>query len=169
MALQNPSLNSNRNLRHLMKIIVPFLILAVTIQSAYGQSDEFRKQHFNTKKNVALEGYDPVSYFDGVPLEGDPDIKFVYKNVTYQFASPANLSKFKLTPDKYEPAYGGWCAYAMGETGEKVKIDPETFKILDGKVYLFYNFWGNNTLEDWKKNEKKLKDAADHNWKNIVR
>ena len=57
----------------------------------------------------------------------------------------------------------------MGETGEKVKIDPETFKIVDGKVYLFYNFWGNNTLEDWKKNEKKLKDAADLNWKNIVR
>ena len=56
-----------------------------------------------------------------------------------------------------------------GGTGEKVKIDPETFKILDGKLYLFYNFWGNNTLEDWKKNEKKLKDAADHNWKNIVR
>jgi YHS domain-containing protein len=152
-----------------MKIIVPILILTVTIQSAYGQSGDFRKQHFNTKKNVALEGYDPVSYFDGVPLEGDPDIKFVYKHVTYQFASPDNLSKFKLTPEKYEPAYGGWCAYAMGETGEKVKIDPETFKILDGKLYLFYNFWGNNTLQDWQKDEKKLKDAADHNWKNIVR
>ena len=152
-----------------MKIIVPLLILVVAIQSAYGQSDEFRRQHFNIKKNVALEGYDPVSYFDGVPLEGDADIKFVYKSVTYHFASAANLSKFKLMPDKYEPAYGGWCAYAMGETGEKVKIDPETFKIVDGKVYLFYNFWGNNTLEDWKKNEKKLKDAADPNWKNIVR
>ncbi len=54
MALQNPSLNSNRNLRHLMKIIVSLLILAVAIQSVYGQSDEFRKQHFNVKKNVAI-------------------------------------------------------------------------------------------------------------------
>src|SRR5688572_9461725 len=148
-----------------MKIIFSLLILAFVQQSVYGQSDEFRKQHFNIKKNVALEGYDPVSYFDGAPLEGDPDIKFVYKNITYQFASAGNLSKFKLALDKYEPAYGGWCAYAMGKSGEKVKIDPETFKILDGKLYLFYNFWGNNTLEDWKKNEKKLKDAADHYWK----
>ena len=152
-----------------MKIIFPILLLAAAALSTYGQSDELRKQHFNVKKNVALEGYDPVGYFDGAPLEGDPDIKFVYKNVVYQFASSGNLAKFKLAPDKYEPAYGGWCAYAMGESGEKVKIDPETFKILDGKLYLFYNFWGNNTLEDWKKNEKKLKEAADHNWKNIVR
>jgi hypothetical protein len=152
-----------------MKIIFSLLILGFALQSVYGQSDEFRKQHFNIKKSVALEGYDPVSYFDGAPLEGDPDIKFVYKNITYQFASKGSQAKFKLAPDKYEPAYGGWCAYAMGESGEKVKIDPETFKILDGKLYLFYNFWGNNTLEDWKKNEKKLKDAADLNWKNIVR
>jgi YHS domain-containing protein len=152
-----------------MKIIFSLLIVAVAIQSVNGQSDQFRKQNFNVKKNLALEGYDAVSYFEGAPLEGDPGLKFVFKGVTYQFASADNLAKFKLMPDKYEPAYGGWCAYAMGESGEKVKIDPETFKILDGKLYLFYNFWGNNTLEDWKKNEKKLKEAADHNWKNIVR
>ena len=74
------------------------MILAVAVQSVYGQSDEFRKQHFNIKKNVALEGYDPVSYFDGAPLEGDPDLKFVYKNVTYQFASAANLQNLNLRP-----------------------------------------------------------------------
>ncbi len=45
-------------------------------------------------------------------------------------------------PDKYEPAYGGWCAYAMGESGEKVKIDPETFKILDGQTLLVLQFLG---------------------------
>lgn len=145
------------------------LILTVTVGQTFGQSDALRKQHFNIKKNVAIEGYDPVTYFDGKPLKGNPEIKLIYKNITYQFASTANLSKFKLNPDKYEPAYGGWCAYAMGDTGEKVKIDPETFKVLDGKLYLFYNFWGNNTLEDWKKDEKKLKEGADQNWKNIVR
>ena len=152
-----------------MRIIFVVLSLAMLVQSANGQSDEVRKQHFNIKKNIALEGYDPVSYFDGVPLEGSPDIKLVYKNLTYQFASLGNQAKFKLTPEKYEPAYGGWCAFAMGESGEKVKIDPETFKILNGKLYLFYNFWGNNTLLDWNQNEKKLMDAADHNWRNIVR
>ena len=57
----------------------------------------------------------------------------------------------------------------MGDSGEKVKVDPETFKILDGKLYLFYNFWGNDTLETSNNNEKKLKAIADHNWTNLVR
>ena len=152
-----------------MKILLFVLLFGFFVAEVHGQSDAARNQHLNVKKNVALEGYDPVSYFNGKALEGQPALKLNYKNVTYQFASQDNLLKFKLHPEKYEPAYGGWCAYAMGESGEKVKIDPETFTILDGKVYLFYNFWGNNTLEDWKKNEKKLKDKADLNWKNIVR
>ena len=81
---------------------------------------------------------------------------------------PANLNKFKTNPEKYEPAYGGWCAYAMGATGEKVKIDPETYKILDDKLYVFYNFWGNNTLTDWNKNEKQLMTKGDQNWKKFA-
>ena len=152
-----------------MKIIASLLVLAFAIQSVYGQSDEFRKEHFNTKKNLALEGYDPVSYFDGSPLEGDEDLKYVFKGITYQFASADNLAKFKLTPDKYEPAYGGWCAYAMGETGEKVEIDPETFKVLDGKLYLFYNSVFNNTLPKWNKTETVLKKKADANWKSTYK
>jgi YHS domain-containing protein len=153
----------------MMKTIFSILLTTAFLAQANAQSDVLRKEHFNVKRNVALEGYDPVSYFNGKPVEGNPEIKLNYKSVTYQFASMSNLEKFKQSPGKYEPAYGGWCAYAMGDTGEKVKIDPETFTILDGKVYLFYNFWGNNTLDDWKKSEKKLKDKADLNWKNIVR
>jgi hypothetical protein len=80
----------------------------------------------------------------------------------------ANLNRFKKDPRQYEPAYGGWCAYAMGKTGEKVKIDPETYKVVNGKLYLFYNFWGNNTLEDWNKNELNLKTSADKKWKQIA-
>jgi hypothetical protein len=56
----------------------------------------------------------------------------------------------------------------MAETGDKVKVDPETL-ILHGKLYLFYNVWGSNTVEDWEKNGRKLKESADHNWDNLVR
>jgi YHS domain-containing protein len=143
-----------------------FLILFNSL--LWAQGDEVRIKQFNLKKQVALEGYDPVSYFDNKPMEGKSEIKLSYKGVTYLFATQHNLSKFKANPEKYEPAYGGWCAYAMGETGEKVKIDPETFKIVDGKLYLFYNFWANNTLVDWNKNERPLKTKADQNWKKFV-
>jgi YHS domain-containing protein len=144
------------------------LLLIICAGRSFGQSDNVRKQNFNVKKEIAIEGFDPVSYFDGTPFEGESDFRTTYKGVIYQFVSQANMNRFKASPEKYEPAYGGWCAYAMGDTGEKVKIDPETFTILDGKLYLFYNFWGNNTLKDWKKDERKLKDAGDRNWKKIV-
>jgi len=149
-----------------------FLLSLVLFCSAYfalAQTDEARKKNFNIRKNCAIEGYDPVSYFDNKPAEGDLKWAFNYKGVVYQFRNAANLARFKANPEKFEPAYGGWCAFAMGESGEKVKIDPETFKIVDGHLCLFYNFWGNNTLLDWNKNEKSLKEKAEQNWKKFWR
>ena len=64
----------------------------------------------------------------------------------------------------YEPAYGGWCAYAMGDSGDKVEIDPETFEVRDGKLYLFYNRLFTNTLPKWQKNEPILQRKADQSW-----
>lgn len=149
------------------KVMLLFLYMGL-VGFASAQADDVRKKNFNVKKNVALEGYDPVSYFDKKPVEGDEEWTAAHKGITYLFSTSANLNKFKAAPDKYEPAYGGWCAFAMGDTGEKVKIDPETYKILEGKLYLFYNFWGNNTLTDWNKNEKTLKSRGDQNWKKII-
>src|SRR5690349_12145405 len=115
-----------------MKMLTVLFGLLLSL-SSMAQPDEVRKKNFNIKKNLALEGYDAVSYFDKKPAEGDEKFSFTFKGVTYWFATQANLNRFKTSPEKYEPAYGGWCAYAMGETGEKVKIDPETYKIIDNK------------------------------------
>ncbi len=144
------------------------LLVLLLSFSGWAQENKDWISHYNLNNKVALQGYDPVSYFDNKPKEGKEDFQVSYKGVTYLFASSANVSKFKASPEKYEPAYGGWCAYAMGETGEKVKIDPETYKIVGGTLYLFYNFWGNNTLTDWNKNEGPLKAKADQNWKKFV-
>lgn len=51
----------------------------------------------------------------------------------YKFSSNENKDTFVKNPSKYEPQYGGWCAYAMGSAGEKVEINPETFKIIDAE------------------------------------
>jgi YHS domain-containing protein len=121
------------------------------------------------KSGTAISGYDAVAYFTpGKPAVGDKKYSCSYNGATYQFATSENLKKFNSNPATYEPAYGGWCAYAMGASGEKVKVDPETFKIINGKLYLFYNFYFTNTLDSWNKKEAKLKLSADNNWKTIL-
>jgi YHS domain-containing protein len=144
------------------------ILLTMNLLQVFAQSEDQRKKNFNLKNEIAIDGYDPVSYFSGKATEGRSTLKSPYKGIIYLFATKENIELFKANPTKYEPAYGGWCAFAMGETGEKVKVDPETYKIIDGKLYLFYNFWGNNTLDDWNEKEKILKASGDINWKKFI-
>lgn len=124
-----------------------------------------RTKDFNLDKGVAIQGYDPVAYFvQGKAIKGSTAFAVNAEGVTYYLSSKANKDLFLKNYKAYEPQYGGWCAYAMGATGEKVEVDPETFKVLDGKLYLFYHTWVNNTLTKWNKDEQRLKQAADKNW-----
>jgi YHS domain-containing protein len=124
---------------------------------------------FNVEGGLAIEGYDPVAYFaSNSAVKGKKDFQYQHEDVTYYFSSSANRDAFMKNPAGYEPQYGGWCAYAMGENGEKVEIDPETFKVLDGKLYLFYNAYFTNTLPKWNKDEANLKSKADKNWQAII-
>jgi YHS domain-containing protein len=124
-----------------------------------------RTKHFNVDKSgIAIQGYDPVNYFLGSAKEGSANYSYKYNGVTYKFVSAKNMELFKTSPSKFEPNYGGWCAYAMGANGEKVEVDPETFKVINGKLFLFYNALFNNTLPKWNKDEKNLNKKADENW-----
>ncbi len=139
-------------------------LLFATATFAQDQSG-LRKKQFNLEDGVAVSGYDVVSYFtQNKAVKGSKDNAVIYQGVLYYFSSVANKEEFKKNPAKYEPEYGGWCAYAMGEKGEKVEVDPKTFKIINGKLYLFYNRLFNNTLTSWNKNEVNLKKNADANW-----
>jgi YHS domain-containing protein len=145
------------------KLSVVLLFFALCIKTSNAQPKPAKiAALFNLQKGVAIQGYDPVSYYvDDKPLEGEKSISHAYNGAVYFFSTVKNLETFKINPSKYEPAYGGWCAYAMGANGEKVEIDPETFKIINGKLYLFYNRFLNNTLPLWNKDEASLKSKAD--------
>lgn len=154
--------NQTENMKSLLTLIV--LLTAFNFNS-FAQDPALRKKHFNLEKGIAIQGYDPVAYFtQNKAIEGDKSRSVFYQGVTYYFSSDANKEEFKRNAAKYEPQYGGWCAYAMGAKGEKVEIDPETFKIVGGKLYLFYNKGFNNTLKTWNKDEAGLKLKADTNW-----
>ena len=140
------------------------LLLFVTFSASL-----FAQENYYVKKGAVAKGYDVVSYFDNQAQKGSKKIATEYDGVKFYFSSQENLKKFKENPTKYVPQYGGFCAYAMGVNGEKVSIDPETFEIRDGKLYLFYNSWGTNTLNLWvKEGAEQLKEKADKNWKKIT-
>lgn len=141
--------------------IIVSILLSIAVDA---QDAATRNRHFNLEKNLAIQGYDPVSYFQGKAAKGSKDHAVSHQGTVYYFVSADNAATFKKDPGGYEPQYGGWCAYAMGAKGEKVSIDPKTYKITDGKLYLFYNRFFNNTLEDWNEDEKGLKTKADANW-----
>jgi YHS domain-containing protein len=154
-----------------MKKTVGLLLLSTVFMAGVSaQSAEVRTKQFNVgKSGLAIEGYDPVTYFtSNKAVEGKKDLSLLYNGITYRFATTGDRDAFKANPAKYEPQYGGWCAYAMGDKGEKVEVDPGTFKIVDGKLYLFYNRFFNNTLKDWNKDEAHLKANADKSWAKLI-
>lgn len=146
-----------------LTIITSLLSVFVMAQDA-----KTRTKEFNLDDQLAISGYDPVAYFkSNKAIKGKKDLSVYHQGVIYNFSSVENKEEFKKDPSRYEPEYGGWCAYAMGAKGEKVSIDPETFKIINGKLYLFYNSFFNNTLKSWNKDESNLRGKADNNWKKI--
>ncbi len=145
------------------------IALALLLVSSNLLAQENDIKHINLQDDVAIQGYDPVAYFTkNKAVEGKKEFQYQHMEVPYRFSNLDNLESFKKNPEMYEPAYGGWCAYAMGVDGSKVKVDPETFKIVDGKLNLFYNFFFNNTLKDWNKDEDNLKSQANENWSKII-
>src|SRR4051812_13498681 len=107
--------------------------------SCIAQDAATRQKQFNLDDGVAIQGYDAVAYMrQGKAVKGRKEFSLSHQGATYYFSSTADKEEFQKAPEKYEPEYGGWCAYAMGSKGEKVSIDPATFKIVNGKLYLFY-------------------------------
>ncbi len=100
-------------------------------------------------RGLAIKGYDTVAYFtQNEPVKGDKEFSTDYKGATWIFASAENLELFKNDPAKYAPQYNGYCAYAMGAYGKKVKVDPNIYTIKDGKLYLNFNKKIGNTFNN---------------------
>ena len=154
-----------------MKYIPFFFSICLFSLSTMAQApDALRKKHFNLDNVLAIKGYDPVTYFtQNKAVKGKKELAVSYQGILYYFSTAETKEAFKAAPFKYEPEYGGWCAYAMGNSGEKVSVDPETFKLLNGKLYLFYNRFFTNTLKEWNKNEVTLKKNADINWPKLYK
>lgn len=115
---------------------------------------------------LAVQGYDVVAYFtQDKPVKGQSSFQYEHDGGTYYFSSGANRDVFASDPEKYVPAYGGYCAYGLAQ-GSKVPIEPDKFTIVDGKLYLNFNAPVQST---WEKDIPGYITKADKNWTTVGR
>ena len=117
------------------------------------------------KRGVALEGYDPVSYFaDGKPAKGDSKIEATFNGALYHFTSQAHRETFEKAPTKYAPAYGGYCGYAAS-IGKVRPANPLLWSIVDGQLIVQHT---KGAVELWDKDVNGNKAKADKFWPLLV-
>jgi len=114
-------------------------LLVSTAANAAPPINTLKTGLFGGRTDTAILGYDPVAYFsEGKPVKGQDKLSVDWMGAKWNFASQANLDKFKAAPEKWAPQYGGYCAYGVSQDN-LVSIEPDKFKILDGKLYLNYD------------------------------
>ena len=108
-----------------------------------------------------LSGYDPVAYFtDGKAVRGSGFHVAVWDGVTYVFANDEHKTIFNKNPEKFLPAYGGYCAYGVA-LGKKFVADPEVWKIVGNKLYLNLD---KGIQQKWEKDIPGHILKAENNW-----
>lgn len=145
-----------------MKKLSLLLLTLGLVVPAFGQS----KNLLNLDKSgVAIQGYDPVAFFtDHKPVKGKSELTYLYHGAQYHFASKEHRDAFKAAPAKYEPAFGGYCAYGVSRN-KLVEIDVEAFQIVDGRLLLQYS---KDVRENFNKDTKGNLSKAEGNWPGLV-
>lgn len=113
----------------------------------------------------AIRGYDPVAYFkEGKAIEGQKKFQYEWKDATWYFASQQNRDEFIQSPEKYEPQYGGYCAWAVSQ-GYTASIDPEAWHIREGKLYLNYS---KSVKKTWSQDIPGNIQKGNKNWPGLL-
>ena len=114
---------------------------------------------------VAANGYDVVAYFDGEAVRGLPDFSIEYRDALWYFETPENAAKFQRDPERYEPKYGGYCAYGVSQ-GYLVGTDPEAWSVVGDTLYLNYNA---TIRTRWLADQADYIAIADKHWPRLIK
>jgi len=145
------------------------LILAaiLTVGSASISAPSFAAEpavYTSWRNNIGAGGYDVVSFFSGVPAEGNAEFIAEYMGAEWQFATQANLDLFQTNPEAFAPQYGGYCAWALAK-GKLAKGRPEYWSVEDGKLYLNFN---KKIKKRWDADKANFIIQGDANWPNVL-
>jgi len=145
--------------------LISSLALALTSFSTNAQEGRNVSAYNQPALNPAgVYGYDPVSYFaegGSNPVKGSASITHSHSGITYRFSSIENREMFKVMPERYEPTYGHYCAWAMAQGG-KVNIDPTIFTIDGSRLHFFI---ARRAKRNFDRNIPRFSGQADNNWR----
>lgn len=111
--------------------------------------------------NVAIDGYDTVAFhLQQSAISGEQQYATEWNGVQWWFSSAKNRQTFLSDPERYAPQYAGHCANGLSDD-HKVPSDPQNFRLIDGKLYLFFSRWGQL---QWAVNQQQQIELANKNW-----
>jgi YHS domain-containing protein len=142
------------------RLLFAFLALATLSTMATA------KELLNVDGNgVAIQGYDPVAFFtDSRPVKGNPQFQSEYHGAKYYFASSEHKAAFDKEPAKYEPQFGGYCAYGVSQ-GHKAPIKIEAWQIVNGRLLMQYDL---DIKGKFNRDQQGSLKKADENWPGLV-
>jgi YHS domain-containing protein len=142
-----------------------FLLLLFGVALAFPAFAQTKTLLNLDKSGVAIQGYDPVAFFtDHKPVKGNAEFSSKHEGATYLFASKEHKELFEKDPVKYEPIFGGYCAYGVSHN-KLAQIDVEAFQIVDGKLMLQYS---KAIRDDFNKDAQGNLAKAKANWPGLM-
>ncbi|NIJ52940.1 YHS domain-containing (seleno)protein [Dyadobacter arcticus] len=139
--------------------ILVSLLFFFTVAGVFAQKSEVYQSD-----GIAIKGYDAVAFHtESKAVKGSEKFAYRWKDANWLFKNQANQDRFKETPEKYAPQYGGYCAYGTAD-GHKAPTETDTWTVKDNKLYFNYN---KKVQEMWSKNIPGYIEKADKNWLEI--
>ena len=121
---------------------------------------------FTGRGEFAINGYDAVAYHkEQKPVKGDSDFVVQWNGAKWRFANEENRSLFESDPEKWAPAYGGYCAWAVAHN-YTAKTDPDAWSIVDDRLYLNFN---KRIRKKWSKDIPGYIERGDANWPEVLK
>ena len=139
-----------------------FLLIVLCAASSFASG----KQLVNLDSGgIAIQGYDPVAFFtQHKPIKGVPPFRSDYNGARYLFSSFEDKAVFDKEPSKYEPQFGGYCAYGVSR-GNRAPIKIEAWQIVNDRLLMQYDL---DIKDAFNKDQQGTLKKADQNWPRLV-
>ncbi|MGB5706020.1 MAG: YHS domain-containing (seleno)protein [Arenicellales bacterium] len=155
-------------------IILTVMCFALTLPPHGLAADKTSQGPISTSRfgKVAIGGYDTVAYHDKTSTEthtateGKKAWVHEWREATWRFGSEQSYLAFKADPEKYRPAFGGFCSNALSLGEGLIRTDGTHWEILDDRLHLFYAARGRDRWLDG--NHAQYLEQANQAWKEIT-